>query len=253
MTAEPAFSPEMEKALDTYAVPPLPAGFSDRLMTRITSGDIGVSTDSIALPASRLRHASPWRRTGRMIGSVVLFSLATATAAASGIFGEAVYVPGVSEALVEAKIVEAPKPLAKPEVPIIAESKAEKTTAEVAPATGSAAVVNRVAELRDNPEFVKLPPRQRLSVARREVRQMVRSGEVTRDNARNAMRELTKDIDPAIKKAWRQAAAERRERFRNASPEERAAIVQARRERQQARQQPLAPPTTADPADAELQ
>ena len=39
--SEPAFTPEMEKALDSYAVPPMPSGFSDRLMARIASGETG--------------------------------------------------------------------------------------------------------------------------------------------------------------------------------------------------------------------
>ena len=59
MMAQPAFSREMEKALDAYAVPPVPQGLSDRLITRIASGDTGVSASGAALPNSRLRRASP--------------------------------------------------------------------------------------------------------------------------------------------------------------------------------------------------
>jgi hypothetical protein len=100
----------MEKALNAYAVPPAPAGFSDRLMARIASGDTGtVATAMPELPARR-RTPSPWRRTSRIVGSVALFSLATATAAAAGVFGHPVYLPGITEALVKAEIVEAPAP-----------------------------------------------------------------------------------------------------------------------------------------------
>lgn len=295
--AEPAFSPEMEKALDSYVVPPVPTGFSDRLMARITTGGTGVVDAADDLPAPRRRAASPWRRTSRIVGSVALLSLATATAAAAGIFGKPVYMPGISEALVEAKIVEAPKPLAKPKVRMAAETKAVEPAAEPQPpATGSAAIMSRVTELRNDPEYAKLTPRQRLAVAGNEVRQMVRSGEASRQDVRAAVRELAQNADPATKEAWRKAAAERREkrlerreqlaqpldvtpaepqiivepapangepvasasdvlpaletagiapeklealreRYRNATPEQRAAIRSALRERRQIRQQ----------------
>lgn len=211
--AEPAFSPEMEKALNGYAVPPIPTGFSDRLMARITSGDTAANTAAVGLPVSRLRRASPWRRTSRIIGSVAIFSLATATAAAAGFFGEPVYLPGISEVLVEAKIVEAPKPLVTPKVRMIAETKmAEPPLATQPPATGSAAIVGRVTELRGDPEFANLTPRQRMAVTRKEVRQMVQSGEANRQDVRTAVRELARDADPATKEAWRKAASERRQK-----------------------------------------
>ncbi|MBL0922955.1 MAG: hypothetical protein IBJ12_00625 [Sphingomonadaceae bacterium] len=212
--AEPAFSPEVTKLLDAYAVPTLPEGFTDRLMARVESGDTGAVDAVTHLPLPRTRRSSPWRRTSRIVGSVAIFSLATATAAAAGIFGNPVYVPGVSEALVEAKIVEAPKPKARPKVQMVAESKAPVTTVAPAPqpATGSAAIVNRVTELRQNPDFAALTPRQRLAVTGREVRQMVRSGEVSRQDVRTAVRELAQNAEPATKEAWRQAAVERREK-----------------------------------------
>lgn len=242
MMAEPAFSPEIEKALDAYAAPPLPTGFSDRLMARIASGDTGLVDTAAHLPLPRARKSSPWRRTSRIVGSVAIFSLATATAAAAGFFGDPVYVPGVSEALVEAKVVEAPAPAIKTKVRMVAEPKAVTPATVPLPATGSAAIVSRVSELRSDPEYAKLPPRERLKIAGKEVRQMVRSGEASRQDVRAAVRELAEDADPATKEAWRQVAADRREKrlerreaLRNATPEERAAILQALRERRQAR------------------
>ncbi len=239
--AEPAFSPEIEKALDSYAVPPMPAGLADRLMARIASGDTGVDVAAVPLPTPRPRRSSPWRRTGRIVGVIATFSLATATAAAAGIFGDPVYVPGVSEALVEAKIVDAPEPAIKPKVRVVAEAVQPVIEAQP-PATGSAAIVNKVTELRKDPEFAKLPPRERLKVAGREVRQMVRSGEASREDVRTAVREIVRDADPATKEEWRKEAAERREQrlerreaLRNATPEERAALRQALRERRAAR------------------
>ncbi len=212
MMAEPAFSPEIEKALDAYAAPPLPTGFSERLMARIASGDTGFVDAAAYMPLPRARKSSPWRRTSRIIGSVAIFSLATATAAAAGFFGDPVYVPGVSEALVEAKIVDAPKPVATPKVRTVAEAKPVKPVMAQPQATGSAAIVNRVTDLRNDPAFAKLTPRERLAVTGKEVRQMVSSGEATRQDVRTAVRELARDADPTAREAWRKTAAERREK-----------------------------------------
>jgi hypothetical protein len=208
---EPAFSPEMEKALNSYAVPPAPAGFSDRLMARIASGDTGtVATAMPELPARR-RTPSPWRRTSRIVGSVALFSLATATAAAAGVFGHPVYLPGITEALVKAEIVEAPSPKPLP-VRVAAQSTEPEvaTPVQTEVAQGSAAVTSRLTELREDPGFAQLTPKQKLAVAGREVRTMVRSGEVTRQEARTAVREMARNADPATKAAMRKALAERR-------------------------------------------
>ena len=208
---EPAFSPEMEKALNSYAVPPAPAGFSDRLMARIASGDTGsVATAVPELPARR-RTPSPWRRTSRIVGSVALFSLATATAAAAGVFGHPVYLPGITEALVKAEIVEAPSPKPLPVRVAVQSTEPEVATpVQTEVAQGSAAVTSRLTELREDPRFAQLTPKQKLAVAGREVRTMVRSGEVTRQEARTAVREMARNADPATKAAMRKALAERR-------------------------------------------
>jgi hypothetical protein len=251
---EPAFSPEIAKALNAYAVPPVPAGFSDRLMARILSGDTGADDVAAPLPSLRQRTASPWRRTSRIIGSVALFSLATATAAAAGVFGRQVYVPGVSEALIEAKIVEAPAPAIKPKARMVAAPKTVVPSPAPPPATGSAAIVSRVTELRKDPEYAKLPPRERLKIAGKEVREMVRSGEASRQDVRAAVRKLAQDADPATKEAWRKAAIEqresrleRRERWRNATPEERAAMRREARESRLQRRLEFASQTDGQP------
>jgi hypothetical protein len=197
--------------LNSYAVPPAPAGFSDRLMARIASGDTGtVATAMPELPARR-RTPSPWRRTSRIVGSVALFSLATATAAAAGVFGHPVYLPGITEALVKAEIVEAPSPKPLP-VRVAAQSTEPEvaTPVQTEVAQGSAAVTSRLTELREDPGFAQLTPKQKLAVAGREVRTMVRSGEVTRQEARTAVREMARNADPATKAAMRKALAERR-------------------------------------------
>lgn len=239
--AEPAFSPEMEKALDAYAVPPVPQDFTERLLARIEVGDGANAVPAIPLPARR-RTVCPWRRTGRIVGSIAFLSLATATAAAAGIFGKPVYMPGISEALVEAKIVPAAPPVQKPKVLAVRKPTAPVETAKAAPPpTGSAAIVNRVTELRNDPDYAKLPAKERLVVATKEVRSLIRSGEASKDDVRAAVRELAQNADPATREAWRKAATERRERridwrerYRDASPEER---VNMRREARETRQQ----------------
>lgn len=251
--ADPAFTPEMTKTLDSYVVPTLPAGFSDRLMARIASGDTGQVAAMVTAPSARKRPVNPWRRTSRIIGSVALFSLATATAAAAGVFGEPVYLPGISEALVQAKIVEQPKPKVEPKAAIIANNASPAVAANPIASSpkGSAAVVSRITEMREDPRYAHLTPKQKFVVAGREVRSMVRSGEVTREEARTAVREMVNDADPQTKAAVRQALEdrrakrlERRAQLQNATPEERAAFRQALRERRDAMQSA----TPAEPA-----
>lgn len=242
---EPAFSPEITKALDSYVVPPVPSGFSDRLMARVRSSDTGEIVAPAAIPPLKRRSNSPWRRTSRIVGAVAMFSLATATAAAAGIFGKPVYLPGITEALVEAKIVKTPPRVATPVVRAVAMPPALEPAEPRAlpPTTGSEAIVSRVQQLRNDPAFTKLAPREKMRVAGKEVRQLVQSGEASREDVRAAVRELAQDIDPATKEAWRKAASERRaqrlerrEALRSATPEERAAMRDALRERRAARQ-----------------
>ena len=211
MMAEPFFTPNVRQALDAYTVPPVPQGFADGLMSRIADGDTGVETTSLAIPSGSPRRSSPWRRSSRILGSLAFLSLATATAAAAGIFGKPVYVPGVSEALVKAKIVEGPKLKLPPKIRMVADSDPTRAPVISQPELpGSAAIVESVTELRNDPEFAKLPPRQRIIAASREVREMVRTGQVNQQDVRAAVRELVQNTDPATKEAWRAVATERR-------------------------------------------
>ncbi len=209
---EPALSADMKMALDGYIVPPVPSGFGDRLMARIASGDTGQTATAITEWPSRRRSISPWRRTSRIIGSVALFSLATATAAAAGVFGDPVYLPVISEALVRAEVIDVPKPETKPKPVIVAQKPVikETTPTPVETPKGSAAVASRLGEMRNDPRYANLAPRQKFAVAGREVRSMVRSGEVTREEAHTALREMARNADPETKAAVRAAIAERR-------------------------------------------
>lgn len=214
--AEPEFSNDVRKALDAYVVPPLPTGFNDRLMARVEAGDTGAAVP-VTRFANRLRSkggsgSNAWRRSRRILGSVAFLSLATATAAAAGFFGNPVYVPVVSEVLDKAQLVESPRQVASTN-PVVLAAKtapdAEPATQPV-PATGKDAVVDRITGLRENPQFENLNPRQKLGLARKEIRTMVRSGEATPQEARLAVRELVRNADPETKAQWRETAQARR-------------------------------------------
>lgn len=214
--AEPEFSNDVRRALDAFVVPPLPIGFNDRLMARVEAGDTGAAVPVTGF-ANRLRGkggggSNAWRRSGRILGSVAFLSLATATAAAAGFFGSPVYVPVVSEVLDKAELVESPRQVASAKPVVLAAKTARNVepATQPAPATGKDAVVDRITDLRENPQFENLTPRQKLGVARKEIRTMVRSGEATPQEARLAVRELVRNADPETKAQWRETAQARR-------------------------------------------
>lgn len=214
--AEPEFSNNVRKALDAYVVPPLPTGFNERLMARLEAGDTGAAMPVTSF-ANRLRGkggrgSNAWRRSGRILGSVAFLSLATATAAAAGFFGNPVYVPVVSEVLDKAQLVESPRQLAftKPVVLAAKTARNAEPAKQPVPATGKDGVVDRINGLRKNPQFENLTPRQKLGLARKEIRTMVRSGEATPQEARLAVRELVRNADPETKARWKETAQARR-------------------------------------------
>ncbi len=166
------------------------------------------------LPSSRPRRASPWRRTGRIIGIVGTFSLATATAAAAGFFGDPVYVPGVSEALVEAKIVETPAPIAKPKVRILAECEAGRSSRGRS-TSGYRKHGGRQPRYQPSgrPRICQTRPARTAwsSRARKSGKWSARARQAVKTSALQCANSH-KDADPAAKEAWRKAAVERRER-----------------------------------------
>ena len=204
--SEPAFPPHISAALDRLTVPPLPQGFGDRLAARIEAGDLPTDATAISppLPSPRRAFASNgWRRSGRIVTVAAAFGLATATAAASGFFGEPVYVPVVSQALAKAKLVELPQkdipqPKAKPAV-------VSKDIAPAQPETeptpnGRQAVRALYQRLRTDPEFRALPRQQRLAIARQEIETMLEKGEVTLPELRRALAEHRLLQNPAIRR-----------------------------------------------------
>lgn len=206
-----AFPPAIAALLDGYTVPALPKGFADRLIERAQ-----LRQEVAALPAKRRTGASPWKRTGRAIASVAAISLFTAAAAAGGIFGKPLYVPGITEVMQQANIIER-----KPQV--VAQHRAVKPKAVATPAPalapapppvdGKAKAKAAIAELRADPQFKQLRPKQRVRAVLRETRAMVQSGEITPQEGRAALREnakenferLTPEQQQIVRQQWKKA------------------------------------------------
>lgn len=184
-----AFPDHISAALNRLTVPRLPAGFADRLVARIEAGDLPVEglSDLPPLPMPRLPVAGVrrWLKPRRVIAGAVLLGLATATAAASGAFGEPVYVPVVSEALAKADVVELPvaSPAARVSKPVV-------QPPDKAAVTGPAAVHQLYERLRSDPEYRALPREERVAVARKELMAMLRDGTIKPGEIRQARREM---------------------------------------------------------------
>lgn len=206
--SEPAFPPHIAAALDRLTVPPLPHDFGERLIARIEAGDLPTDANVVSPPLPNPRRAfgsTGWRRSGRIVAVAAAFGLATATAAASGFFGEPVYVPVVSQALAKAKLVELPKaaqpkvdpPKAAANAPIApADVETETTPAPV----GRKAVHDLYNRLRADPEFRALPRQERLAVAKQEIQSMLEKGEVTLPELRRALAERRALQNPEVRR-----------------------------------------------------
>jgi hypothetical protein len=214
--SQPAFSPAVEAALDRYTISALPAGFSDRLLARLAAGDLPTAAHDVAAPEPRRRakgFSGPWARSGRILGSTVLFGLVTAAAAASGLLGDPVYIPGVSEVLAKAEIIapiEAKQASATKSVDKQLAATSTTETAEIPPATGKEAVKALVTQLRSDPEYRALPRKERVAIARAEAIELVRSGTVTGPELRQAIREMRAEARPIIRAHVQEVVARRR-------------------------------------------
>ena len=195
--SEAVFPLHVTLALDRLTVPSLPTGFADRLAVRIASGDLPEEHNS-ELPALRRQvGATGWRRSGRILFVAATFGLATATAAAAGMFGDPVYIPVVSQALAKAQIVEMPteRPLADKQ------AKADRIHAEpvtvpiTPPASGKDAVLALITELRADPAYRDLPRRERLDRFKVEIDKLLADGTAQKAD---------------VKAAWAQLATERK-------------------------------------------
>lgn len=198
--SEAVFPPHVSKALDRLTFPGLPAGFSDRLAARIESGDLPeeISAADISLPLLRRPvGATGWRRSGRILVVAASFGLATATAAAAGVFGDPVYIPVVSQALASAQIVEMPaeKPTVKKAAIADKVLTEESQPSAESVVSGKDAVLALIAELRADPALRNLPRQERLERAKIEIGKLLADGTVQRAD---------------VKAAWMQLAVERK-------------------------------------------
>lgn len=232
---EAVFPLHVTQALDRLTVPSLPRGFSDRLVARTLSGDTPEELDvsAIALPVLRRPVGTTgWRRSGRVVFAAAAFGLATATAAAAGVFGDPVYIPVVSQALAKAQIVEMPvaKPAAKKSAK--AESASTSTPKQVVKAapSGKDAVLARIAELRADPAFKNLPREQRQERAKAEIAKLLADGTAQKAD---------------VKAAWMQLAMERKDankdRIEQALPNREKRLAEAQKRSEPLRKKPLTP------------
>lgn len=246
--SDAVFPASVAAALDRLTVPSLPSGFAERLLARIESGDLPLETPTELPQLRRPVALRRWLRPGRVALGIAAFGITSATAAASGVFGDPVYVPVVSEALAKADIVQLPvkaPPAQKPKV--VAEPALPK--GETKPEeTGTAAVRELYTRLRADKEFRQLPPRERTAIARAELEDMLRSGTIKAEDIRAAMRELNQERRQK-EIARREKVAERVERYRKAGPQEQAEMRKEQRLRNAETRQDIKTAFDALPAD----
>jgi hypothetical protein len=192
---EAVFPSHVIQALDQLMVPSLPKGFGDRLVARIASSDLpeeSMPALSNLFSPRRGARGNGWRRSGRMFAVSAAFGLATATAAASGVFGEPVYIPVVSQALAQAQIVEMPTKKPATTKP----AKAPKAPPEVGqqPAkpelSGTELVIQRIGALRSDPAYRSLPRSERLARAKTEIDALLADGKAQKADVKAALRQL---------------------------------------------------------------
>ncbi|OYW44534.1 MAG: hypothetical protein B7Z08_09360 [Sphingomonadales bacterium 32-68-7] len=238
--SDPPFPPEMRRALDQFAPPPLPADFAARAAAKAQARH-GPATPPLPRLSRRWRAASPWRRAGLIASGVASFSLVSAAAAATGVFGAPVEVPVISRIAESLEIV--PRPVAR----AVREPDRPSPVA-AAPAVGAPRA--RLDALLDDPQFRALPPAQRRAELRRTARALIDSGEATPREVVTALRETTRERIAALPPEQRQRLAEGaqqrrntvRERLAELPPAQRQRLEKAVAERREARGLPPLPP-----------
>lgn len=204
--SQAVFPLHVTQALDQLTVPVLPSGFANRLAARIASGDLPKEKSS-ALPILRKPAGTTgWRRSGRILLAAATFGLATATAAAAGIFGDPVYIPVVSQALARAQIVEIPSemPIAE-KLAKAGKTRAEPVTLPITPqASGKDAVLALINRLRADPSYRDLSRKERMDHVRIEIDQLLVEGRVQKADVKAAWAQLVTE-----RKAADQARLER--------------------------------------------
>jgi hypothetical protein len=97
------------RALDRYSVPPLSSGFADRLVAKALAGESIAPLPPVTEP--RRERRGVWARGRKVVIGVAAFSLMSAAAAATGVFGDAAKNVPVIGPLI-AIVAPAPKPKA---------------------------------------------------------------------------------------------------------------------------------------------
>jgi hypothetical protein len=236
---EPIFPPDIAAALDRFDVPPLPDGFTDRLLARIDA-----LAAQPALPPLRPHRSAGgrWRRNGMIAGSFGLFGMVTAAAAATGFFGEPVYVPVVSEALAEANIAPLPKKLVKKPEPVAKKPRLPEQAApnviekDVVAATGVDAARALMKAKWQDPAFRQMPKEERKQQMRESLSKAMADGQFSKEELKTAARE------------WRAERAERQQQRAAA----RAAFGLPERPGPHARQTPAGTAPTDEAANPPL-
>jgi hypothetical protein len=212
----------LDAALDRFTVPPLSAGFADRVLARTE----GRATVAVSLPPRRDRRGA-WSRARTILIGFATLSLISAGAAATGMFGDVAKNVPVLGSLI-ARVAPAPNP-----VPVRVVIKAKP-----APALPSAIAKRIPPAFVDAAPIEIAPPFAALRDERREVRREIRRAFrreiiarrlVTRMDERRAARRAAglpvQSVPPrALIRRWRMLP-----------PEERFAIRQRMREIRQAR------------------
>lgn len=251
------------RALDRYNVPPLSAAFADRLVAKALAGDMLEALPPIA--ERRRERRGVWARGRKVVIGVAAFSLMSAAAAATGVFGDAaknVPVIGPLIAIVaptpKPKAIVTPKPKPAPAAPkllpppvVVEESPievAEPTPGEVLPPRvrrqiRREMIAQRVVDqiernealgIKPTPEdrakfaerLAKLPPGQRLALIKR-----------VRDIRRERQAAITPEGIEAPKPTIPLLSAEQRRQLR----EDRLRLREERRLRQLERAQETTP------------
>lgn len=205
------FSAELSAALDAYVVPPLPPGFTGRLLARVHAPP----GQPPKMRPTKMARRNPWARAGRFALAISSAGFIAATAAAAGIFGEPAYIPVISDVLIQAKIVDAPaKSLPRRAAVAPAISASPETAVSPTVQTGSAKVKTALQSLARDPAFRALPPAEKLRQAIKINRDLIRSGQATPKDVRRAIAEIRAETPEATKIERRELIRERVEDWR---------------------------------------
>jgi hypothetical protein len=99
--------PALARALDHFDVPPLPSGFADRVVAAATAAP------GIPAPRPTRDRRGGWARRRTMVVGALAFGLVSASAVASGVFGDlALRIPVISALITPSVHKVAPKPRA---------------------------------------------------------------------------------------------------------------------------------------------